>query len=120
MVFFIFVFFVVERRANFSFSRYVVPTVFTRAYTFSFSENYLMRRKNYSSGTTNFGIVTYNESRHFCSNHKREAVIKKSFFQDGKKLPLAIQLYAPIVKTEIKHANLRVSLAVINRLPDKI
>jgi hypothetical protein len=38
MVFFIFVFFVVERRAKFSFSRYVVPTVFTRAYTFSFSE----------------------------------------------------------------------------------
>jgi hypothetical protein len=40
MVFFIFVLFVVERRAKFSFSRYVVPTVFTRAYTFSFSKKY--------------------------------------------------------------------------------
>jgi hypothetical protein len=39
MVFFIFVYFIVERRTKFSFSRYVVPTVFTRAYTFSFSKN---------------------------------------------------------------------------------
>jgi hypothetical protein len=42
MEFFIFVFFVVERRTKFYFSRYVVPTVFTRAYTFSFSETILV------------------------------------------------------------------------------
>jgi hypothetical protein len=38
MELFIFVFFVVERRTKFSFSRYVVPTVFTKAYTLSFSK----------------------------------------------------------------------------------
>jgi hypothetical protein len=62
----------------------------------------LMRRRNYSSGSTNFVIVTYNKSRHFCGNHKREAAIVKSFFQNGKKLPLAIQFCAPLVKSEWK------------------
>jgi hypothetical protein len=43
MEFFIFVFFVVERRTKFYFSRYVVPTMFSRAYTFSFSETIVDR-----------------------------------------------------------------------------
>jgi hypothetical protein len=51
MVFFIFVFLVVERRVKFSCSRYVVPTVFTRAYTFSFSETISQGTENTIRGS---------------------------------------------------------------------